>query len=141
MHYIQRRGLFDALYVDRASHFKTTRHGGLHYEVSAEQADTQIQRALAELGIAILYAHTPQAKGRVERLFRFFQDRLIKEMRLAGITDYTQANRFLQEQFLPWYNQQYTRWCSRFGGHARCGQGQHPAFSGTGVSVTAHAGL
>jgi transposase len=109
MHYIQRRGLFDALYVDRASHFKTTRHGGLHYEVSAEQADTQIQRALAELGIAILYAHTPQAKGRVERLFRFFQDRLIKEMRLAGITDYTQANRFLQEQFLPWYNQQYTR--------------------------------
>ncbi|MCL6473501.1 MAG: hypothetical protein K6U75_00410 [Firmicutes bacterium] len=68
-----------------------------------------IVRALAELGIAILYAHTPQAKGRVERLFRFFQDRLIKQMRLAGITDYTQANRFLQEQFLPWYNQQYTR--------------------------------
>jgi hypothetical protein len=60
-----------------------------------------IVRALADLGIAILYAHTPQAKGRVERLFRFFQDRLIKEMRLAGITDYTQANRFLQEQFLP----------------------------------------
>ena len=92
MHYIQRRGLFDALYVDSASHFKTTRHGGLHYEVSPEQVDTQIQRALAELDIAILYAHTPQAKGRVERLFGFFQDRLIKEMRLAGITDYTQAN-------------------------------------------------
>lgn len=108
-HYIQRRGLFDALYVDRASHFKTTRHGGLHYEVSPEQADTQIQRALGELGIEILYAHTPQAKGRVERLFRFFQDRLIKEMRLAGIADYAQANRFLQEQFLPWYNGRYTR--------------------------------
>ena len=68
-----------------------------------------IVRALAELGIAIFYAHTPQAKGRVERLFRFFQDRLIQEMRLAGITDYTQANRFLQEQFLTWYNRQYTR--------------------------------
>ncbi|GBC97004.1 hypothetical protein HRbin16_02820 [bacterium HR16] len=108
-HYIQRRGLFRALYVDRASHFKTTRHGGLHYEVNPEQADTQIQRALGELGIEIVYAHTPQAKGRVERLFRFFQDRLIKEMRLAGITDYDQANRFLQEQFLPWYNQKYTR--------------------------------
>ncbi|MGC8785057.1 MAG: ISNCY family transposase [Armatimonadota bacterium] len=108
-HYIQRRGVFRALYVDRASHFKTTRHGGIHYEVNPEQADTQIQRALGELGIEILYAHTPQAKGRVERLFRFFQDRLIKEMQLAGITDYDQANRFLQEQFLPWYNQTYTR--------------------------------
>jgi len=60
--YIKRRGLFMALYVDKASHFKTTRDGGIHYEVSVEQAETQIQRALKELGIQIVYANSPQAK-------------------------------------------------------------------------------
>ncbi len=75
-----------ALYVDRASHFRITRHGGLHYEVSTKQENTQIQGALNELNITIIYAHSPQAKGRIERLFRFFQDRLIKEMRLRGIS-------------------------------------------------------
>jgi len=107
--YIERRGIFMALYVDKASHFKTTRHGGQHYHVSAEQAETQIQRALRELNIEIVYANTPQAKGRIERLFGFFQDRLIKEMRLRGIKDYEEANRYLEEEFLPWYNSKYTR--------------------------------
>jgi len=106
--YIERRGLFMALYVDKASHFKTTRLGGIHYEVSVEQEETQIQRALKELAIEIVYANSPQAKGRIERLFGFFQDRLIKEMRLKGIKDYESANRFLEEEFLPWYNSQYT---------------------------------
>jgi len=106
--YIKRRGLFMALYVDRASHFKTTRHGGIHYEVSVEQAETQIQRALKELNIEIVYASSPQAKGRIERLFGFFQDRLINEIRLKGIKDYETANRFLEEEFLPWYNSRYT---------------------------------
>jgi transposase len=106
--YIKRRGLFMALYVDRASHFKTTRHGGIHYEVSREQEETQIQRALKEFNIDIVYANSPQAKGRIERLFGFFQDRLIKEMRLKGIKDYEAANRFLEEEFLPWYNSHYT---------------------------------
>ncbi len=106
--YIRRRGKFMALYVDRASHFKTTRHGGLHYNVSAEQGDTQIQRALKELNIEMINAHSPQAKGRIERLFGFFQDRLIKEMRLKGIKRYEEANRFLEEEFLPWYNSRYT---------------------------------
>lgn len=106
--YIKKRGVFMALYVDRASHFKTTRHGGIHYEVSIEQAETQIQRALQELNIEIIYANSPQAKGRIERVFRFFQDRLIKEMRIKGIKDYESANRFLEEEFLPWYNIHYT---------------------------------
>jgi len=105
--YIKRRGLFMALYVDKASHFKTTRHGGRHYDVSLEQEDTQIQRALKELTIEILYANSPQAKGKIERLFGFFQDRLIKEMRLQGIQNYKDANRFLEEEFLPWYNSHY----------------------------------
>jgi hypothetical protein len=62
--YIEERGLFRTLYVDKASHFKTTRHGGLHYKQKEEQGDTQIQRALKELGIEIVYANSPQAKGR-----------------------------------------------------------------------------
>lgn len=105
--YIEKRGIFMALYTDRASHFRTTRHGGLHYQVEVEQKETQIQRALSELGINLINASTPQAKGRIERKFRFFQDRLIKEMRLRGINNYDEANKFLQEEFLPWCNNKY----------------------------------
>ncbi len=97
-----------ALYADKASHFKTTRHGGLHYNIAQEQEDTQIERALEELGINIIPANSPQAKGRIEVTFRLFQDRLIKEMRLAGIKNYQQANKFLIETFLPYYKTKYT---------------------------------
>lgn len=107
--FIELKGLFTALYVDKASHFKTTRHGGIHYNMSPEQdEETQIERALSELGINVIPANSPQAKGRIEVTFRLFQDRLIKEMRLAGIKDYCQANRFLQEKFLPYYNVKFT---------------------------------
>lgn len=105
---IEAKGLFVALYVDKASHFTTTRQGGLHYQVALEQNDTQIERALGELGINLILANSPQAKGRIEVTFRFFQDRFIKELRLAGITTYDQANRYLQQTFLPWYNRRYT---------------------------------
>lgn len=106
--FIEIKGVFYSLYVDKASHFKTTRHGGLHYTVNPEQDETQIERALNELNIILITANSPQAKGRIEVLFRLFQDRLIKEMRLAGIKNYNQANKFLQEKFLPWYNSKYS---------------------------------
>jgi hypothetical protein len=107
--FIEIKGLFIALYVDKASHFKTTRHGGIHYNMSPEQdEETQIERALGELGINVIPANSPQAKGRIEVTFRLFQDRLIKEMRLAGVKNYQQANRFLQEKFLPYYNAKFT---------------------------------
>lgn len=106
--FIELKGLFMSLYVDKASHFKTTRHGGLHYTVNPEQDETQIERALTELGITLIPANSPQAKGRIEVLFRLFQDRLVKEMRLAGVKNYTQANKFLQDKFLPWYNSKYS---------------------------------
>jgi len=106
--FIEFKGIFMALYVDKASHFKTTRHGGLHYTVDPEQADTQIERAMKELGINIIWANSPQAKGRIEVTFRLFQDRFIKEMRLAKIKTYAQANEFLLKTFLPWYNARYT---------------------------------
>jgi len=106
--FIEIKGIFMALYVDKASHFKTTRHGGLHYTVDPEQPDTQIERAMNELGINIIWANSPQAKGRIEVTFRLFQDRFIKEMRLAKIKTYAQANEFLVKTFLPWYNARYT---------------------------------
>jgi len=107
--FIEIKGLFIALYVDKASHFKTTRHGGIHYNMSPEQdEETQIERALAELGINVIPANSPQAKGRIEVTFRLFQDRLIKEMRLAGIKNYAQANEYLIEKFLPYYNAKFT---------------------------------
>ena len=106
--FIEIKGIFMALYVDKASHFKTTRHGGLHYTVDPEQPDTQIERAMNELGINIIWANSPQAKGRIEVTFRLFQDRFIKEMRLAKIKTYAQANEFLVKTFLPWYNTRYT---------------------------------
>ena len=112
MHVIRRfieiKGTFIALYVDKASHFKTTRHGGLHYNVNQEQSETQIERALEELGINIIPANSCQAKGRIEVTFRLFQDRLIKEMRLAGIKNYDEANKFLIKEFLPRYDKKFT---------------------------------
>lgn len=105
---IEIKGIFMCLYVDKASHFKTTRHQGIHYNVNPEQDDTQIERALGELGINIIFANSPQAKGRIEIRFKLFQDRLINEMRLEGIKNYAQANKYLLEKFLPWYNQRYT---------------------------------
>jgi transposase len=106
--FIEKKGLFVSLYTDKASHFKTTRKSGIHYNVNPEQDDTQIQRALDELGITLILANSPQAKGRVERLFGTFQDRLIHEMRLAKICNYDQANKFLIECFLPDYNERFS---------------------------------
>ena len=107
--FIELKGIFICLYVDRASHFRITRHGGIHYNVNPEQEETQIERALDELDINIITANSPQAKGRIERLFGLFQDRLTKEMRLAGIKSYQEANRFLIENFLPWYNKRFAQ--------------------------------
>jgi hypothetical protein len=106
---IEKEGLFTALYADKASHFKTTRYGGLHVKVSKEQDDTQIQRALQEIGITFIAANSPQAKGRIERLFRTFQDRFIKELRLHNIKNYKQANYLLQNYFVSYYNKRFAK--------------------------------
>lgn len=88
---VERKGAFNILYVDKAGIFG----GAKRMEFS------QVTRALEELAIQTIYAHSPEAKGRVERLFGTLQDRLIPEMRLRGIKSYPQANRFLQEQYIP----------------------------------------
>lgn len=98
---IQRHGLFCELYTDRGSHyFHTPKAGG---KVS-KRALTQVGRALAQLGIRHIAAYSPEARGRSERAFRTLQDRLPKEMTLAGITTVAAANRWIAEQYLPAHN-------------------------------------
>jgi hypothetical protein len=72
-----------------------------------EEMLTQFQRAMRESDVEPIIAHSPQAKGRIEKLFKTLQDRLIKEMRLRNISDISAANRFLKEEFIPWFNTKY----------------------------------
>jgi hypothetical protein len=97
--YLQSHGRMGALYTDRAGHFKVHFRAKQRREQDQEEALTLIRRALDALDIELILALSPQAKGRVERLFKTLQDRLIKEMRVAGIASMEQANGFLQEVF------------------------------------------
>ena len=98
---IARHGLFCELYTDRGSHYFHTPKAG---EPMSKTALTQVGRALAQLGIRHIAAYSPQARGRSERAFRTLQDRLPKELALAGITTIEAANRFLAETYLPAHN-------------------------------------
>jgi hypothetical protein len=71
-----------------------------------EQSQSQFQRAMSELGVEVIHAHSPAAKGRIERLFQTLQDRLVKELRLAGASTLAEANQVLQ-RYLPLYNQRF----------------------------------
>lgn len=106
--YLQRFGRPIGIYADKASHFKANRRADLEESLQGLEAETQIARALRELGIQYIAAHSPQAKGRVERSFETAQDRLVKGMRLEGISTIVEANRYLQEQFLPMWNSRFT---------------------------------
>jgi transposase len=98
---IERHGLFCELYTDRGSHYFHTPKAG---EPVSRKMRTQVGRALAQLGIRHIAAYSPEARGRSERAFRTLQDRLPKELRLAGITDLAAANRWLAETYLPSHN-------------------------------------
>lgn len=102
--YLERFGRPGAFYTDRAGHFQTHFRARARRERDEQEALTVIRRGLNALGIELILALSPQAKGRVERLFRTLQDRLLKEMRLAAIASLEQANRFLEEEFIPFYN-------------------------------------
>ena len=106
---VRRRGIPLSVYVDRGSNFKTTRHQSMEYQLKGEYPDTQFARALRELGIRIIYAHSPQAKGRIERKFGVFQDRLCSELRLHSISTLEDANRYLWEKFIPQHNRMFSR--------------------------------
>jgi transposase len=106
--YLKKHGRPLAYYTDKASLFqtavKTKRGESRAGKDRAELPPTQIGRALQELGITWIPAHSPQAKGRVERGFLTAQDRLVKGMRVAGVTTLEQANHYLETEFLPWVN-------------------------------------
>jgi hypothetical protein len=107
--YIERFGRPVSIYVDKDSIFKTNREPDVEEDLRQEQPATQYRRALDELGIELICAHSPQAKGRVERSFNTHQDRLVKELRLAGISTMEAANRFLRECYLPAHNARFAR--------------------------------
>ena len=94
-------GLFCELYTDRGSHYFVTPKAG---EPVSKTMRTQVGRALAQLGIRHIAAYWPEARGRSERAFRTLQDRLPKELRLAGVTTLTAANRWIAEVYLPAHN-------------------------------------
>lgn len=95
-------GLPTLFYLDRASQFTTTRHKGTHITQSDKKL-TNFERAMQELGVRLIFANSPQARGRGERINGTLQDRLVSEMRLKGISDYKKANEYLNEIFIPKY--------------------------------------
>lgn len=101
-------GRLTSVYVDKASHFKTTRQPTIEEELQVKEMLTQIERACKELNIEVIFAHSAQAKGRVERSFKTDQDRLVKMLRLENACTLEEANRVLQEKFIPLFNARFT---------------------------------
>src|SRR5580658_5023696 len=106
--YTKKHGRPLAFYTDKAALFQTAQKARPRESAVAgdrsELPPTQIGRALQELGIVWIPAHSPQAKGRVERGFATAQDRLVKGMRVAGVTTLERANQYLETEFVPWVN-------------------------------------
>jgi len=97
-----------AWYVDKDSIYKINRQASIEEELRDEQPITQFTRAMTELGITVICADSPQAKGRVERGFATHQDRLVKELRLAGISNMADGNIFLAEVYVPEHNARFS---------------------------------
>lgn len=101
--YIRHHGIPLAIYADKHTTYRSPAEPTVEEQLAGTEPQSQFGRALSELGVELIAAHSPQAKGRVERLFQTVQDRLIKEMRLARVATLEEANHFL-EQYLPRYN-------------------------------------
>jgi transposase len=103
---IATRGLACSLYTDRGSHYFHTAEAGAKVDKTKL---TQVGRALAQLGIEHIPAYSPEARGRSERAFATLQDRLVKELKLAGITTIEEANRFIAKVYLPDHNARFAK--------------------------------
>ena len=101
--YIKTHGKPLKIYLDRHSTYKINAKSLF----DDPEALTQFERAMRDLNTEVIHAHSPQAKGRAERLFGTLQDRLVKELRLAGISTIEAANKFVEEEFIPKYNQKF----------------------------------
>jgi len=102
---LETKGLFCALYSDRASHFFLTPKAG---EAVDHDRLTQVGRAMKELGVKLIPAYSPQARGRSERGFGTWQGRLPQELRVRGISILEEANRFLREEYCREFNQRFS---------------------------------
>ncbi len=106
--WVQQYGLPGAMYVDRHSIYRSDREPTAEELLSGQTPPTQFGRSMRELNIRLIKARSPQAKGRVERMNGTLQDRLVKALRRADISDTQSANRFLAEEFLPPLNQRFS---------------------------------
>lgn len=106
--YIRKYGIPQSLYADKHTTYQSWEKLTVKDEYEGkEKADTQFGRAVKELGVELIAAHSPQAKGRIERLFETLQDRLVKELRLGGINTKEEANKFLDEEYLDKFNDKF----------------------------------
>jgi len=105
--YIELCGIPQSVYIDNHTTYKSPKKRSIEDELNNTEPLSQAGRALKELGVDVIHAYSPQAKGRVERLFRTLQNRLIKEMRLIGIKTIGNANKFL-EYYLPIHNKRFS---------------------------------
>ena len=104
--YIKKYGIPMSVYLDKHTTYKSPAGPTLEDELNGKEPLSEFGRALTELGVEIIHANSPQAKGRIERLFNTLQDRLVKEMRLKGISNIEEGNSFLV-RYLPVYNRKF----------------------------------
>lgn len=105
--YVKQYGIPLAVYADKHTTYRFPAEPTVEEQLAGVAPASQFGRALRDLGVELIAAHSPQAKGRIERLFHTLQDRLVKEMRMAGIATLAEANRFLPA-WLAQYNRRFT---------------------------------
>jgi hypothetical protein len=106
--YIWQYGLPQSVYLDKHTTYKSWAKPTIEEQLSGQEPMSHFEKSLAAMEVEVIHANSPQAKGRVERLFKTLQDRLIREMRLLGVTSVDEANEFL-ESYLPKYNRRFRK--------------------------------
>lgn len=106
--YVRLYGIPQSIYLDKHTIYRSPKEPTVEEQLQGKDPQSQFERALSELGVKVIHANSPQAKGRIERLFKTLQDRLVKEMRLAHIKTLEEANRFLKG-FLVRFNRRFAR--------------------------------
>ena len=104
--YSKKYGIPMSIYFDKHTTYKSTADPSIENEINGTEPLSEFGRALTELGVKMIHAHSPQAKGRIERLFKTLQDRLVKEMTIRGISTIEEANKFL-ETYMAFHNKRF----------------------------------
>jgi transposase len=106
--YIKRCGIPKSVYLDKHTTYKSWAESTIEEQLNDQKPMSHFEKSLAVLAIEVIHANSPQAKGRVERLFKTLQDRLVREMRLLGVKSVEEANAFLTD-YLPKYNRRFAK--------------------------------